>query len=462
MQRAVTQPVPRQRLTLIGIIGACCLWLPEEMALGLSANDGHGLFSSGYPLFLIAATVATCGLLATRTEILRARRGLVAFCSASQATGTLAMLVSLHLSLPPSCFALATAIAGIGFGLLSLVWGEFFADIPLRDIKRIMFGTALLQGALSTALSLLPQLDAAVAMLPLASGLILKRISAESQAFGIEEARLPRGSIRLPVLFSLGIAAMSVGRGSMVALSRGLDFPSDPLSQVTILLFSIVALWALLFAVKRLDYTPAWRVISTIMITSFITLASFGDDQIDTAALVTDFGYALFEYIVWIASIDVARYSAHAPVRFIAFTAVFTFGGQCLGASATNAALLSLGPSGVTIIAGIMASLLVFSVIWLAPSEAVSQLFALSEGRTKAPANPSGLGTLIERFGLTARELDVAELLASGRSARFIQDQLNISESTTWTHIRHIYQKMGVSNRQAFLTLMEEIAQGEK
>ena len=170
----------------------------------------------------------------------------------------------------------------------------------------------------------------------------------------------------------------------------------------------------------------------------------------------------MFEYVVWIASIDVAKYSAHAPVRFIAFTAVFTFGGQCLGASATNAALLSLGPSGVTIIAGIMASLLVFAVIWLAPSEAVSQLFALSEGRTKAPANPPGLGTLIERFGLTARELDVAELLASGRSARFIQDQLNISESTTWTHIRHIYQKMGVSNRQAFLTLMEEIAQGEK
>lgn len=457
MSPIIARPLTRRSLTALAILGACCIWLPEEMAFSLSVGVTGGLAASGYPLFLVAATLATCALLMAKMDMLRARRGLTRACALAQAAGTLGMVAASCALLPPEAFAPFAILGGAGFGIMSLTWGEFFADIPLRSIKQVMFGAAALQGVLSALSSLAPETDLAIALLPLASLPSLRVVSAETQAFGAEEARLPRASIRLPVLFSLGVAAMSVGRGCMVELSDGMGLLGGGMSTLLMTALSVGVLWALLFATKRLDYTPAWRVISTIMVTSFIALVSLGGRGAAGAAFATEFGYALFENIVWIASIDVAKYSVHAPVRFIAFTAVFTFGGQCLGALSTSLALFALGEGAMATIAGCGATLLVVAIIWLAPTEAVSQVFALAEGGAKEPADPANPAALFERFSLTARELEVAKLLASGRSARFIQENLGISESTAWTHIRHIYQKTGASNRQAFLTLVEEL-----
>lgn len=48
---------------------------------------------------------------------------------------------------------------------------------------------------------------------------------------------------------------------------------------------------------------------------------------------------------------------------------------------------------------------------------------------------------------LTDRERDVLVLLADGRSTRQIADALFVGEETVKTHLGHIYQKLGVSDR---------------
>jgi two-component system nitrate/nitrite response regulator NarL len=50
---------------------------------------------------------------------------------------------------------------------------------------------------------------------------------------------------------------------------------------------------------------------------------------------------------------------------------------------------------------------------------------------------------------LSSRELAVLELTADGRSAAAIGRDLNVSEATVKTHLRHIYRKLGVSDRAA-------------
>ncbi len=50
-------------------------------------------------------------------------------------------------------------------------------------------------------------------------------------------------------------------------------------------------------------------------------------------------------------------------------------------------------------------------------------------------------------FGLTVRELEVLQLLASGRSNSEIADALFISRSTVTTHITNLFNKLGVANR---------------
>ncbi len=52
-----------------------------------------------------------------------------------------------------------------------------------------------------------------------------------------------------------------------------------------------------------------------------------------------------------------------------------------------------------------------------------------------------------DRFGLTARELDVVALLAEGRTNRQIADVLFISAKTASVHVSNILAKLGVSNR---------------
>lgn len=54
-------------------------------------------------------------------------------------------------------------------------------------------------------------------------------------------------------------------------------------------------------------------------------------------------------------------------------------------------------------------------------------------------------------LGFTSREKDVAELLLQGRTQPWIAEALGISENTVGTHVRHIYQKTDVHDRQQFL-----------
>ncbi|WP_418349988.1 response regulator transcription factor [Slackia isoflavoniconvertens] len=80
----------------------------------------------------------------------------------------------------------------------------------------------------------------------------------------------------------------------------------------------------------------------------------------------------------------------------------------------------------------------------------------LGESRDEALKNVAPLmgQDLIERYGLSKRELEVLELFAQGRSANWIADSLVISKNTVRAHLRAIYSKLDVHTRQDLLTLL--------
>lgn len=59
-----------------------------------------------------------------------------------------------------------------------------------------------------------------------------------------------------------------------------------------------------------------------------------------------------------------------------------------------------------------------------------------------------------EDEALTAKEIEVVEKILDGRSRKEIADELNISENTAKTHIKHIYEKLNISNRQDLINLL--------
>ncbi|MDR0514844.1 MAG: LuxR C-terminal-related transcriptional regulator [Coriobacteriaceae bacterium] len=61
------------------------------------------------------------------------------------------------------------------------------------------------------------------------------------------------------------------------------------------------------------------------------------------------------------------------------------------------------------------------------------------------------------RFGITDREREVLELLAQGRPHASIAGTLGISANTTKTHIKHLYNKLGIHSRQELIDLMTDM-----
>jgi DNA-binding CsgD family transcriptional regulator len=72
---------------------------------------------------------------------------------------------------------------------------------------------------------------------------------------------------------------------------------------------------------------------------------------------------------------------------------------------------------------------------------------ALALGQNVAPAVGKAPARVSASDGLTAREREIARLLAAGRSNRGIADTLVISEGTVEVHVKHILSKLGFRSR---------------
>lgn len=60
-----------------------------------------------------------------------------------------------------------------------------------------------------------------------------------------------------------------------------------------------------------------------------------------------------------------------------------------------------------------------------------------------------------EHYGLSARETEVAELIARGNTVAHIAEMLVVSENTIRTHSKRIYTKLGIHKRQELIDLAE-------
>jgi DNA-binding CsgD family transcriptional regulator/tetratricopeptide (TPR) repeat protein len=82
---------------------------------------------------------------------------------------------------------------------------------------------------------------------------------------------------------------------------------------------------------------------------------------------------------------------------------------------------------------------------WVGLRDALASL--ARRARLDLGTTPTTALSPADRFGLTARELDVVALLAEGRTNRQIADALFISAKTASVHVSNILAKLGVGNR---------------
>ena len=81
---------------------------------------------------------------------------------------------------------------------------------------------------------------------------------------------------------------------------------------------------------------------------------------------------------------------------------------------------------------------------WIALMERADSLLATFDGSKRSSELPGGL---------TRREVEVARLVAKGRSNRDIAEILSLSPRTVNKHLEQIYAKLGVENRTSAAAL---------
>jgi DNA-binding CsgD family transcriptional regulator len=83
-------------------------------------------------------------------------------------------------------------------------------------------------------------------------------------------------------------------------------------------------------------------------------------------------------------------------------------------------------------------------------------LVTLEEDRPRATLAKG----LIERFGLSARSIQLVQLTSRGLTNREIGKRLRLSEATVKTYLHVLFRELGVRNRAELVALADRVAQG--
>ena len=209
-------------------------------------------------------------------------------------------------------------------------------------------------------------------------------------------------------------------------------------------------------------------------VVGFLVVSITGEER---DALVQGFlstGTGLFEVLMYYALIAIGAKNPAGALPALAWGNAMASWGTIIGATfgrMTNHA----DAMGVDVVSSAIVMALVVYMLFVLPrfsfARTIEEVDPAEEVRVpelaSRPADRAGEGSaavdpldercraLAERGMLTDREYEVLRLLAHGRNARFIQESLAISYSTTKTHVSHIYRKLGVHAHQELLDLVE-------
>ena len=392
---------------------------------------------------------------------------------------SLLMLVVPGTAVGTTLIVVSAVGSGVSSGVLFLGWGRLYADVGTRTAM-IEIALAWISAATANiALSLVPPLLASVIVLVgvLASAVLLRRgaMQRPTRPVPAREHRLQKRTRRM---FARGLTACA-GIGIVAGFAdvlTGFKFVQAPehyeimLSAGVVVAVTVVLTVAI--ASKHGFVAYAYRA-TTLMLVTGCLLTPFVFGSYIYSNVVIFGAYTAFAVVLCVVCIDVSNYfDVPATKTFgAAFAALYAgeLGGNGLGHLMVD--LMGLSLADLNIVGFVLTVGIVFANLFLftekdltetglgemtdgdeGPAEGAPELGRNQEERTAAV-----VALLVERYGLTPREAEVLPLVIKGRTIARIQEELHISQGTVSTHTRHIYQKVGVRNRQALLDLVDGV-----
>lgn len=422
--------------------------------------------ASPFPMGLSILLLALCCLgflavvLAREAGIGRALgfRGKAGITASLAVAGSLGMGLVAHTGLMPlfggALFMGAAAAFALGNALLLIIWGSLWSTLASGYVGRLLCASYTAAFAVFFVVKALPIAAAVVvcALLPVASlvGYGFARRAPRRKPVartGLAWRDLPVAKALVALFaanFVWGVSQryLYVGTGDAFDLSfmfgaacllayTAFMFIASPTDEPAALLRPIVP--ALVCGIAFMQMLPAEDVFlgEGVMI--------FG-------------GYCLDMFVMLIAS-DLAFRMRSSVVRVFGLALFVARAGSLLGTCAGEWCKAASASSSAAAMLCVVA--LVFVGMLLFSQTELNRFYQVPVRSAVGNLFSEKCAIIAETYGLTARERGVLDLLARGRSAPFISQELSIALGTAKNHISSIYRKIGVSDRQSLHNVIE-------
>lgn len=367
----------------------------------------------------------------------------------------------------PQLILLGQSLCGAAAAWQYARWGQCLASVDIRHAASHICCSFILMGALKCALFTVPVvrplIDMAlvpIAMLGLRKCLALCAVSPSNETAVSNEVFRLRDVWLIPVaivFLSGSIGVMYAARYNTFGSSGGLQILLGNILET--LVVAIVFFWVCIRK-RSLDVVGIVAVMTAVVATSCLMLTTLGGRAASCAFFLTSIDYELLNLFVWVL---LTALSAKIP-KNAGF--IFAIGwmlrsapalmGECV-AKATNTELC---PITCSVLMHIACAVLV-AVIF---GRNVSTANFFDHLSAEAPPDKTNLSQrcreLTDTYRLTAREAEVLELLAEGRTRPYIAESLGISENTVRVYTAKIYGKLGIHDRSSLFMLVYSSTDG--
>ena len=481
------QDYPFERLSALRIAGYTlyCTWVLGvfySTFLYVSADDFRyalylNLFVSMLALALVLILVAS--LLKRANKWVLSKWVIIPTTSVmAVATATL-IFVDSNTTLGFVLTIVSACLTGFSSGLLFLGWIRIFTDVGSRVAMVEACLSWLLGAVLCLILFFQPDIFSSivVVVLALAGGLLLRLCAHKrpGRPTAPRKTTLPKKTSRL--LQRSLLAAVSLGFvggfADVISGYRLFDIPEffDIILLIGIVVLSLVAL-AVMVLSKRTPVMNVYRYTFLVIALGCLSILFMGNNFTYQYTLILG-GYICFMIILMAVCINVSSFYSISVIRLAGFAFGALYTGEVLGSFAGHL-LSSLAQEELQLglFTFLLTGALIFAGLFLFNERDLAEtrigLFTNSDDerlRLEQPGDDLVVEVLEEvarEYALSARERDVLPLIYKGRTIARMQEELFISAGTVSTHTRHIYQKIGVKNRQELLDLIDSRTQAQK
>lgn len=469
-----------------GLLGLCSIgmaapyaWIAWFLTGPSSASDAPFLARSLYPGFVVACVAILLGILAGRSKgtpnaplDAEPNKRLVRILDVCAAVALVVAGILPYAS--PASISLSAAFAGVGVAWPYCRWLALYARLDLRDAIACICGSVALASILKILAAPLEGIGSsifgcALALLGLIALLRFAAVDPTAAAGASPDARASQGKHSLDGRMREELGGMVVALGMLcfvLGVAYNVEGAAGPVGAVARVagfapeVLAALALWMwVCLSYRSLSASGICCVLSIVIASGLLILALLGDQADMPMFVLLNVDHSLLTMFLWILLVDVSQRSSLPAMAVAAAgwglrSALFVAGGavaQLTGLTMTPTLALAL----------VYALLVVLVIAVVANRVGSERILARLVPQARATATAGGevdvasrCSELAAAHGLTARESEVLVLLCRGRSRPYIAETLYLSENTVRNHVKHIYTKLGIHDRQSLLSLV--------